>query len=116
MSHNIRLVQSDGSTAQVVPHTEGGTYVLGGTTDAEMTVTYNYSPFYYDTLDDDLGLRWLNGKQAGDTINRMLAAIGMLGCTRDKDYWARTPGNAGYALSILVKWADEYPDAHWEMG
>ena len=27
------------------------------------------------------------------------------------DYWAATPGNAGKALNILLKWAKQFPDA-----
>ncbi|QLE46504.1 hypothetical protein FD723_40545 (plasmid) [Nostoc sp. C052] len=28
-------------------------------------------------------------------------------------YWAATPGNAGYALNILLQWTVEYPDGIW---
>ena len=28
----------------------------------------------------------------------------------EKDYWAPTPGNAGYALKILLDWAIMNPD------
>ena len=34
--------------------------------------------------------------------------------TRLVDYWAPTPGNAGYALNILLDWARQYPEATFD--
>ncbi len=92
-------------------HTDGGTYAIGGTDEAELNITYNYSQFYYDALDKKEGLRWLNDRTAYECCDRLKKAIDKLGINRDNDYWKATSGNAGYALNILHKWAKQYPRA-----
>lgn len=96
---------------QVERFQDGGTYAVGGSTEASLNITYNYSPFYYNHLDKENGLRFLNGKRAGDVIKALEYAVSALGTTRDNDYWASTPGNAGAALAVLLSWARQYPDA-----
>lgn len=113
MSYDLGLYHN-GKPVQVERHQEGGTYVLGGTTAAKLNITYNYSWFFYRFLDEEDGIRWLYGKQAKDTVERLESAIKELGAVKYSDYWAPTPGNAGYALSILLKWAKQHPDAVWE--
>ncbi len=99
-------------TVKVNLHKEGGTYCVGGTMEAELNVTYNYSTFYYKFLNKEQGLKWLDGKKAGDCIIALSKAVILLGDTRDSDdYWAKTPGNAGHALDILLGWAKQYPKA-----
>lgn len=88
----------------------GGTYCVGGTTEAWLNITYNYSEFYYEYIDSEKGIRWLYGKKASDCIERLEYAVQKLGTKQYRDYWAPTKGNAGHALSILLKWAKEYPD------
>jgi len=96
----------------IVPNHEfGGTHVLGGTTNAELNITYNYSPFYYQHIDKELGLQWLEGKKAKDCLSRLKGAVEALGIEQSKDYWKATAGNAGFALLILASWAVENPDA-----
>ncbi len=113
MSYDINLSYPESGRAQVETFAEGGTYVLGGSTDASLNVTYNYGSFYYEYLDKELGIRWLYGKQAKDTVERLQHAVEALGTERSDDYWEKTPGNAGYALSILLSWARLHPDASW---
>ena len=74
-------------------------------------MTWNYCPFYYQYLDADEGIKWLRGKRAGDTIDRLRAAVTALGTEHNDDYWKPTTGNAGYILSVLLAWAEQYPDA-----
>ena len=94
-------------------HQEGGVIAIGGSPEASMSVTYNYSEYYYDTIDKENGFRWLNGKTAKETIVRLENAITELGTEFSGDYWESTPGNAGKILQTLVKWAYELPDAVW---
>lgn len=117
MSYDVSLLGDDGKAVTVERHEgEGGTYVLGGSATAELNTTYNYSFFYYNFLSEDEGLRWLNGKKAYDCIDRMERAVKVLHTNRwTQDYWAPTPGNAGYALNILLGWARQHPDAHFEV-
>lgn len=114
MSHDVELINPDGSMVFVKPHQEGGTYVLGGSPEAELNVTYNYGALYHEHLDSK-GLDWLNGKTAKDTIARLQLAVKILGTERDPDYWKATAGNAGHALSILLKWAQDNPEAIWRV-
>ena len=122
MSWWISLQNEKGECVEVEPFMEGGTYCIGkiqdgkaisigGSTEADLNITYNYSPFYYKHFMQKSGLRWLNGKRAFDCIGQLERAIGILGTKVDEDYWKRTEGNAGYALSILLSWAKQHPDA-----
>lgn len=113
MSYDLGLYY-DGIPAVVARHAEGGTYAVGGIMAAELTITYNYSRYYKDQLDAEQGIRWLYGKTGGATISRLEDAVAFLGTTQDTDYWKITAGNAGYALSILLTWANEHPNAVWD--
>ena len=114
MGHGIHLRYKYGNDVQVALHREGSTYPMDGTTNAALTITYNYSKLYRESLDKDDGIRWLIGKKASECIARLHGAIRKLGTVQDDDYWKATPGNAGYALSILLKWAKQHPDAVFE--
>lgn len=96
-------------------HEDGGTYVLGGTNQACLNITYNYSKFFYDTLDAEKGLRFLNGMTAENVTPLLEVSVLALGTERDNDYWKATEGNAGYALSILLKWAKQHPRGIFEV-
>ncbi len=114
MSWDIDIV-SDHKIATVDNHMFGGTYIAGGTTDASLNITYNYSSYYYYHLDKKKGLRWLDGKKTSECIRRLCRAVDILGIEQDDDYWRATPGNAGYALWILLKWAILLPDATFKV-
>ena len=113
MSYDLSLVQ-DGRSVKVDKFEEGGTYIFGGSSYADLNITYNYGKFYYSNLDTVDGLRWLYGKKGKDTIHRLQSAVEALGVVEDDDYWEPTSGNAGYALNILLEWAKQYPNAIWE--
>ena len=115
MGWDIELVDSEGKIVEVPRHWEGSTIAISGIEYADLNLTYNYSKWYYEFLDSKEGLRWLNNKKAKDTIKTMEKAIEKLGTERDNDYWAPTPGNAGYALSILIHWAKQHPEATWKI-
>lgn len=88
-------------------HQEGGTYCLGGTTDADLNVTYNYHSFFpWNSLHDKTG---------AETETLLRAACAELGTETDPDYWKPTPGNAGYSLSILLGWAEAHPEGVWRV-
>ena len=116
MSWDVSLLYGEKEKfAQVDNCEEGGTYAIGGSTDADLNITYNYSWFYHQCLDKKEGIDWLDGKLAKDTIPRLEKAVKVLGVRRNQDYWADTPGNAGYALSILLGWAKQHPDSIFEV-
>jgi len=103
------------AVCEVEAHSEGGTYVVGGISGAELNVTYNYGGFFRDAVEGlkEPGLKGLDGQRAGDWIERLEKAVAQLGTDRDVDYWAKTPGNAGHALSILLGWARQYPSGYF---
>ena len=111
MSYSITLEYQDNEPAIVCRHEEGGTPPLGGSLEAAMDITYNYSPFFYSTIDEKRGIRWLYGKSGVECAYRLDRAIWKLGTWQDEDYWGSTPGNAGYALGVLLQWARQHPDA-----
>lgn len=50
------------------PHfIRGGTYVVGGTTELWLNITYNYSGYYYEAIEG--GIRSIYGKTGLETIN-----------------------------------------------
>lgn len=115
MGFYATLLDKKGNICQVERHTEGGTYVIGGTTDADLYITYNYSKFFHKAVHKEQGLQFLNGKKAKDVIKILKKAIKMLGTIRDKNYWKSTKGNAGHVLSILLKWAEQHPEAMFKV-
>ena len=112
MSYSVSL-EKDGKSVEVPCHEEGGVFVWGGITKADLNITYNYSGHWVDTLPTtpEKGLRWLDGMQAIDAIPYLEKAVKKLGTKKDKNYWKPTPGNAGYALNILLTWALVSPGA-----
>jgi hypothetical protein len=102
----------------VEPFEDGGTYVVGGTCEAELNVTYNYGGEFRRAWADDPNpsgsgvlVRMLDGKRAGDVIEILEHGAEVLGTDRALDYWEPTPGNAGAVLARLASWARQHPDA-----
>lgn len=102
-------------TFQSEPFEDGGTYVMGGSTECELNITYNYSRHYYAHLDAENGLRAMHGQRAGDWVERLEQTVNALGTARDDDYWKPTEGNAGAAAARLLAWARTYPQGVWRV-
>ena len=112
MSFDISLEDMTSKVVQVPHFQEGGTQVMGGSTDAELNVTYNYA------LVANLAgvhIRGLDGSTAKDTTAKLRRAVELLGTNQHDDYWADTSGNVGHALNILWGWALEHPEAKWNV-
>jgi len=118
MSWDCTLEHQTGDTA-VLPDgmraPNGGTYVAGGTSEAWLNITYNYTVHFHRVLDTEKGLAWLNGRKANDTIARLETAVSSLTGERDRDYWAGTEGNAKVALQGLLDMAKALPDCKWKV-
>ncbi len=113
MSYWVYL-QHEHETVEVEAHEEGGTYALGGINRAELNITYNYGKQFYEAGfygEADNLREALDKVIARDAIPRLEAAVEKLGVETDNDYWRATAGNAGHALSILLGWAKQHPDA-----
>ena len=96
------------------PHDlKGGTYAVGGTTEAWLKVTYNYSDFFYDTLGEK-GIRTIYGMTGEESIPVLQNAADVLTGEPDDNYWAVTEGNAKEALLALIKLAKMAPHGVWD--
>lgn len=116
MSYSVFLYTNDRFEEHCVSTNKieyGGTYQLGGTTECDLNITYNYSPHYYKEFPNDEGIFWLNGQYAKNTIKELENVSMALGSRRNSDYWKSTKGNAGYSIKILLGWARENPEGIW---
>ena len=102
-------------TVKVPLHQEGSTFAVNGSEEAKVAMTFTYSAFFYEHIDKDTGLEWLNGKTGLEVAPKLATAICKLGQTADANYWKSTPGNAGKALNVLLKWACLHPKAIFEV-
>lgn len=112
----------------------GGTYAVGGTTEAWLNITYNYAQWYYkdgvfpNNGEDNSGIRSIYGLSGADSIPVLEHAIKTLeSMTEDlseeeiqeyKDrgagsYWTPTRANAIRPLYQLLAMAKMRPDAEW---
>lgn len=116
MSYDISLVDLvTRETLEVEsPHQmRGGTYVLGGTSEAWLNITYNYGRFYREVFGEK-GIRTIYGMTGAESIPVIKAAMDKLGDDVDPDYWKPTQGNAKKALAGLLALAQMRPDGVWD--
>ncbi len=92
---------------------KGGTFCKGGTTEAWLNVTYNYSEHFHKVLGKD-GIRSIYGKAGAATVPILEAAIAQLKDDVDPDYWKSTEGNVKEALKALLWMAKQRPDGVWK--
>lgn len=117
MSYDINLC--DPATKEVLRtkskhEISGGTMCIGGTTEMWLNITYNYSKFYYETIDKEKGIRFIYGKTGAESIPILEKAIDQLSDDVDEDYWKATEGNAKRALCGLLALAKLRPDGVWD--
>ena len=84
-------------------------------TEAYLEISYNFSKLFYETLDHENGIHWLNGQKAVDTLTTLLSATLKLGTAASSDPFEPVPGNAGFILMVLLSWALQYPQCIWEI-
>jgi len=77
---------------------EGGTQVVGGTSEAVLNVTYNYSKHFYFPK--------LQGLTAIEAKPILSEASEQLKDDTDKDYWKATEGNAKRAIQTLLDFCE----------
>ena len=116
MSYDIYL--NDPITGATIefeePHQmKGGTYAIGGTTEAHLNITWNYGGHFRRVLGDG-GIRSIYQKTGADTIPVLQYAAEQLGDDTDEDYWKPTEGNAKAAILQLLAMAKMRPDGVWE--
>lgn len=132
MSYDISLLDPVTRTVLELDaphHMRGGTYMVGGTTEASLNVTYNYARHYervfggeqptsrFDRIfggTEKSGIRSIYGLTGAESIPVLNAAIAKLGDDMAEDYWAPTEGNAKAALIQLRALATMRPDGVWD--
>ena len=116
MSYDISLVDPVTRETLLVEsphHIRGGMYAIGGTTEAWLNITWNYSKFYYRVFGEK-GIRTIYGMTGAESIPVIKAAMDKLGDDVDPDYWEPTEGNAKRALAGLLALAQMRPDGIWD--
>lgn len=114
MSYSVKLIRN-GEPVSVSQHQIGGTIKFFGSSEAEMTITYNLSEFFEIVFPNNEGLRWLDGKYAYETTDVLKKGVKRLGVKPPNDPWASRASNAGYYLDVLYSWAMNNPDAEWRV-
>lgn len=115
MSYDIYL--TDPVTGKTIefdkPHQlKGGTYALGGTTEAWLNITYNYAKHFKNI--GPKGIRSIYGMKAWESVPHLKAVIDQLKDDVSDNYWESTEGNAKQALINLVKLAKLAPHGIWD--
>jgi hypothetical protein len=126
MSYDIYIKNTDGKTVELslAHNLQGGTYCVGGTTEATLNVTYNYSEFLREALGPE-GVRSIYGKTImegiqllGQGIKKLRDEYNTKALVRSEDYWEPTVGNTVKAMTDLICLGSiayaECPDAIWE--
>ena|ERR1017187_9297416 len=108
MSYWVSLQNDRGEIPEVDSFEEGGTYAMGGSTEADLSVTYNYSKLF--SVKNEL-----HGKYAYETIPILEAAVKRFGTEKSADYWEPTEGNVGAMCHVLIGWARQYPSLRWNV-
>jgi len=116
MSYDIRLC--DPITNKTIEfenrhYLTGGTYEVGGSHEAWLNVTYNYSPHFYRLIDVENGIRAIYGMTGAQSIKILNEAVSKLGDDVCSNYWEPTEGNAKAALLKLIALAEMRPDGIW---
>ena len=135
MSYWIYLEDENGPVEVSKHEGEGSTYAIGGSTKADISITYNYSwpiraaaALLLTGMDTKIseevwwgwrvnGLWTLDDVKAFETIVQLVELVDVLGKRRpdEENYWLPTPGNASHVLNILLSWARQHPDATWRV-
>lgn len=116
MSYDINMVNKN--TGRVIQFPtpidlKGGTYTIGGTTDAWLNVTYNYSEHFYRVMGEK-GIRTIYGMTGKEATPILENAISQLKNDIADDYWEPTEGNAQAALKNLLQLAQACPEGIFE--
>jgi hypothetical protein len=114
VSYDLYIVDDEGNTLRLKRKHSigGGTYVLGGTDEAHINITYNYAPFF-QTVFGEKGIRTLYGRKVSETIESLLEAVNKLQGEPSDNYWEPTEGNARKALIDCIALALLFPEGTW---
>lgn len=115
MSYDLCLKELQWTTCTLPEEHDikGGTYALGGTTEAWLNVTYNYGKHFHKVLKG--GIKAIEGLTGKESCPLLQNAADQLGDDTTDDYWEPTEGNAKQALLNLIKLAELCPNGVWHI-
>ena len=126
MSYDITIVNKhthEPAHAKEKHSLNGGTYIIGGTDELWLNITYNYAPMFMKAFakhehENKSGIHVIEDEELSTTIPWIEEAISSLGTDVGDDYWEVTEGNARKALEDLLALAKMCPDGDyiWEIG
>lgn len=115
MAYWVNLDSLDtGKNVEVPICREGREVKTDGPYIAETFISHDFDPYFQELIDKELGLLWLDGQKAGDTLQKLHEAAWHLGADL-KDAWERKSGRVGLKLQMLIIWAAMYPNAVWSV-
>lgn len=116
MGYSIYLTDTDGNVlySDTKHNAKGSVYVVGGTTELTLDVTYNYAPIFVSVFGEN-GIRNLDAKKASETLTTLNEAIYRLADDVNEDYWLPTEGNVKIVLCNLRDFARLRPDGIWKI-
>jgi len=112
MSYDVCLVDSNGD---ILPFSElfqeGGIQAIGGVSECELNITYNYCKVFGSLVRD------IHGLTAEVTMAELKEFVALHPDAKPdpKDYWAPTTGNAKVAIERLITFAEEHPEGVWRV-
>lgn len=103
MSYDITVVDGGGNSVILKEkhHFIGGTFGKGGTDEAYINMTYNYSGILSKVFKHAVGIRLLHGMPVKSSLPLISEAIKLLDDDIVDDYWEATEGNVKAALTDL---------------
>jgi len=107
MSYWIYLKDKNGGTVEVDSHAEGASANFWGSPRATLNVTVNYRALF--------NFNSLYGLTGQESIAHLREAVLTLGTQKDDNHWGVTFGNVGHHCSILLEWAENNPQAVWDV-
>lgn len=121
MSYDIKLhdpISREPIELEAKHFMRGGTYAIDGTSEAWLSITYNYSEFYYEA-EPEKGIRAIYGMTGAESIPVLQNMIDQItkkypNAETSENYWNATPGNAIKPLHQLIAMAKMRPDGVWD--
>lgn len=104
MGYNLRIVDEQCNTKRSpiwLPEM-GATYPIGGSDMLELSITYNYAPFFKKAFESEQGIKILHNTHTLFSIPIIVRAISKLTDDATDNYWDATEGNSKKALQDIL--------------
>lgn len=113
MSWDVTMRDENGKVLPCERFEDGGTYAMGGATECDLNVTYNYNTIIREFCGIEFGD--FSGKTGAEVEPILNNAVARMAIVPDEDYWKPTEGNVRAALCRLLAWSRAYPDGKFDV-